>query len=130
MPPREPLTEEAILEKLSGWIVKRGLTTPAILVLETHRHMNFVASQVLVFFQPMLTVLFDQAGIDTVVEMMEKRENIERLLIRIEQKDQDLQERQRAEKAARKVARRARRVEKRAARLARKAARRAEREPT
>jgi hypothetical protein len=128
MPAREPLTEEEILEKLSGWIVKRGLTTPAILVLETHRHMNFVASQVVVFLQPMLTVLFDSAGIETVVRMMEKRENVERLLIRIEQKDQELLDKQRAEKAARKEARRARREEKRAARLARKAARRAERD--
>lgn len=125
---REPLTDDEIIEKLAGWIVRRGLTVPAILALDSHRHLNFVASQALVFLQPMLTVLFDQAGIDAVVRMMEQRENVERLLIRIELRDQELQDKQRAEKAVRKEARRALRESKRATRLARKAAKKAERD--
>jgi hypothetical protein len=128
MPEREPITEDEIIDKLSSWVVRKRLTTPAILFLETHRHLNFFGSQIVVFFQPVLTVLFDQAGIEAVVAAMERRENVERLLVAIEQKDQEAQTREKAEKAARLEARKAKRERKKAERLARKMAKKAERD--
>jgi hypothetical protein len=128
MPEREPITEDVIIEKLSSWVARRHLTTPAILFLETHRHLNFFGSQIVVFFQPMLSVVFDHAGIQAVVAAMEKRENVERLLIAIEQKDQEQQDREKAEKAERRKARLARREQKKAERQARKMAKKAGRD--
>jgi hypothetical protein len=120
MPASEPLTEEAIIEKLSSWIVRKGLTTFAIIMIEGHRPLNFVASQMFLMLQPALSILFDPFALDQVQKMMEKRENVEALLIAIEKKDLALQEKQRAEKKARREARRQRREAKRAAKLARR----------
>ena len=119
---REPLTEERILEKLSDWIVKKRMSTPALFLLESFRPMNFIGSQFVVFCQPFLSMLFDPAGIETFTNAMERRENVERLLVLIEQKDREAMEVERAEKAARKEARRLLRERKRAERKAKREA--------
>jgi hypothetical protein len=120
MPEPEPLTEEQILERISDWIVKKRMSTPALFLLESFRPMNFIGSQFVVFCQPFLSMLFDPAGIETFTATMERRENVERLLILIERKDREAMEVEREEKRARKEARRKRREEKRAARKAKR----------
>ena len=44
--------EKAVLERLAQQIDKRGLTTAAVLWVQSNRNMNWMGSQVLVMFQP------------------------------------------------------------------------------
>ena len=98
MPAPDPLTpaEDALLDKIAGQIVKRGLVAPAILFLESIRPMNFVASQGMAFFGPFAGILFNPLEYDTLRELLERRESIEHIISRIEQHDAD---RTRAKKA-------------------------------
>ena len=54
-----PEEQEAVLEKLAKQVVKRGMTVPAIIFLESVRPLNFIASQAMVFFEPIVQTLFN-----------------------------------------------------------------------
>ena len=45
-----PEEEDAVLDKLARKVVARRMAVPAILFLESTKPLNFIASQVLVFF--------------------------------------------------------------------------------
>ena len=85
----KPLTprQEEILDRLAAKVVEWKMTAPAILFLESVKPLNYVGSQVLVFFAPFVNTLFTVQDYDEFTALMEERENIERLLQRIEQKD-------------------------------------------
>jgi hypothetical protein len=61
------------------------MTTPAILFLETVRPLNFVSSQVLQFFRPVLSVVADPAACRELAEFLEHRGSIDYLCRRIEE---------------------------------------------
>ena len=46
--------QRALLEKAATWIVRRGLTAPAILFLEIGKPLNFLGSQLLIAFSPFI----------------------------------------------------------------------------
>jgi len=79
--------EGALLEKIAREIVRRGLTAPAILFLASLAPMNFVASQAMLFFAPIVGVVFERKDYDVLQRMLERRESIELILSRIEQRD-------------------------------------------
>ena len=75
---------EKLINEIAEGIVKRGLTTPAILFLEMNRPLSFVASQSLVVGSPFLAPF---VGIDRVQDfsrLLKDRENVELLIRRIE----------------------------------------------
>src|SRR2546427_12443486 len=61
-PGGRPLSPEdvALLERVAATVVERGMATPAILFLESVGPMNFLGSQALHFFTPILEVAFPQ----------------------------------------------------------------------
>lgn len=79
--------EERVVGALARAVVRRGLTAPAILFLESTRPMNFVASQAMLFFAPMLGVVLDRGDYDVFQRLLERRESVEALLTRIEAED-------------------------------------------
>ncbi|MDO8587418.1 MAG: hypothetical protein Q7T82_10290 [Armatimonadota bacterium] len=82
LPPEEI---DSIIESIAADIVRRRLETPAVLFLETHKPLSFVASQALVVSAPLLGSLF---GIDKVSRysgLLRSRDSIERLIRRIEE---------------------------------------------
>ncbi len=79
--------ERALLEKIAHEVVRRGLTAPAILFLGSLAPMNFVASQAMLFFAPMAGVVFERRDYDVLQRMLERRESIELILSRIEERD-------------------------------------------
>ena len=79
--------EHELLEKIAHEVVRRGLTAPAILFLASLAPMNFVASQAMLFFAPMVGVVFQRKDYDVLQRMLERRESIELILARIEQRD-------------------------------------------
>ena len=47
--------EEAVVEKVCNEIVKRHVTLPAIVMLETFRPLNYLGSQLMHFFHPIIS---------------------------------------------------------------------------
>ena len=79
--------ENAILDKLARKAVERGMAVPAILFLESVKPLNFIGSQVMVFFEPIIQTVFNFKDYNTVRTALEKRESIEILLLKIEKHD-------------------------------------------
>ena len=85
------------------------MTVPAILFLESVKPLSFVGSQALYFFEPMVRALFAVPEYERFAAMMERRENVEALLVAIERKDEaerraqkERRQRERAERDARR----------------------------
>jgi hypothetical protein len=93
-----PERQKELLEKIADQIVKRKMTTPAILFFESIKPLSFVGSQALVFLQPIVQAFLNRREYDEIVLMMEERENVEKLLVEIERQEALWQERERAEK--------------------------------
>lgn len=99
-----PLTpkQEEILDKVARKVVQWRMTVPAILFLESVKPLNFIGSQMLVFFEPFVQTFFTVRDYNEFVRMMEERENVERLLQRIEKLDAEMLQREKEEKRKRK----------------------------
>lgn len=82
-----PEEEEAILEKLANKTVERGMAIPAIIFLESMKPVNFIMSQVMVFFEPIIQSVFNFKDYNNLRSALEKRETLEILLLKIEKYD-------------------------------------------
>ena len=76
--------QRALLEKVATWIVRRGLTTPAILFLETGKPLNFLGSQLLIGFSPFIQAIFKGDEYQKFALVLEKDANVELLIELIE----------------------------------------------
>lgn len=82
----EPLEEKdvALLEKIAKGVVSRRMTAPAILFLESVKPLSFVGGQALVFFGPVLEVVLKREEIERAAKMLERRDVLEGLALKIE----------------------------------------------
>lgn len=101
--------EDKILERMAAKVVEWKMTVPAILFLESVKPLNFIGAQAMVFFEPFVQTLFNLKDYDTFRIMMEKRENVEKLLLKIEERDAVALRREKEAAAARRAARGGRR---------------------
>lgn len=76
---------DAILERIAQGIVRRGMAAPAVLFLELNKPLSFVASQSLLVLTPFLAPFVGIENVYRYSRLLEKRENVERLIERIEQ---------------------------------------------
>jgi hypothetical protein len=76
--------EKELLDKLARKVVYWKMTAPAIMALESVKPLNYIGSQAMVFFEPMVQTIFNLKDYDTMRVMLERRETIEMLLLRIE----------------------------------------------
>ena len=85
-PEGRPLSPEdlALLERVAAAVVERGMATPAILFLESVGPMNFLGSQCLHFFTPILELVFPQRDVERVALRLERRDTLSRLVAMIE----------------------------------------------
>ena len=66
-------------------VVKRGMATPATLFLESTRPLNYIGSQTMVFFEPVMRAVLRNPGAwDRFSKILEHRGSIEYLCRRIE----------------------------------------------
>lgn len=83
--PAEPTpAQRDAVEKVCREVVRRHLTTPALIFLEMSRPLNYIGSQTLHFFQPMISALTDSAAPGHFAEFLEHRGSIEYICRRIE----------------------------------------------
>ena len=82
----QPLSLEdvALLERVADAVVRRGMAAPAVMFLESVGPMNFLGSQALHFFTPLLEVVFPQRDIEQVALLLERRDTLLRLVVMIE----------------------------------------------
>ncbi len=81
-----PLTEdeEALLARMADFIVARRMTVPAVLLIESTRPLNYVGSQAMAFFEPVVKTVFDGTDYTKLRHILERRPSIERFLELIE----------------------------------------------
>ena len=82
-----PDEEEAVLRKLARKVVEKGMTVPAIVFLESVKPLNFIGSQVLIFFEPIVQTIFNFKDYNAFRSALEKRESIEFIITCIEEFD-------------------------------------------
>ncbi|KAB2836438.1 MAG: hypothetical protein F9K48_01865 [Candidatus Brocadia sp.] len=79
--------ELVLIQKLTMIMKKRRLTIPATLFLESAQPLNYIGSQMMVFFRPLLTFFFALAEYDLPQGILEKREGIKRVIEELEKID-------------------------------------------
>ncbi len=78
--------DTALIRKLADFVVKRDMAIPAVMFLESVRPLNFVGSQSMVFFKPILSRFFSRYEYDRIASILEKREVVDLLINEIEKK--------------------------------------------
>ena len=77
--------DRELIEIVCRAVVERGMATPATLFLESTRPLNYLGSQTMVFFEPVMrAVLRNPAAWDRFAGILEHRGSIEYLCRRIE----------------------------------------------
>ncbi|NUO20120.1 hypothetical protein HUU59_11780 [bacterium] len=102
-----------LFKRLADKVVGLGFALPAILFLESMRPVNFIGSQVMLFFQPMLRTWFTLAEYDLIQQALERRETLGYFADLIEQQDLVAKQKEREWNAQRKAQKRAQKQEKR-----------------
>ena len=82
-PPLSP-EDQALLDRVATRVVELHMSVPAILTLETAKPLSVIASQALIFFEPMIQSLFRFTDYRRVTALLERRDAIEALILRIE----------------------------------------------
>ncbi|ODS32858.1 MAG: hypothetical protein SCARUB_02017 [Candidatus Scalindua rubra] len=75
-----------LIRKLADYVVRRNMSVPAIMFLESVRPLNFISSQAMIFFKPILTNFFSRDEYDKLAIILEKREVVDLLINEIEKK--------------------------------------------
>lgn len=77
--------DRAFLDELADGIAARRLTPAAVFFLESMKPLGWVGSQVLLFFRPLVSLVWsDPVKWDRVQRLLEQRGSIELLLRRLE----------------------------------------------
>lgn len=88
----EPLSEEEtqqVIDEIASAIVKRRLETPAVLFLEMHKPISYIAGQGLIVAMPVLGPMLGPERMAKFSRLLQKRENVERLIQRIEEMSEE-----------------------------------------
>lgn len=83
-----PLSEEerdALINSISEKVVSRRLETPAVLFLEMHKPLSFLASQAALVAMPFLGPLVGAKGMTDLSKLLADRNNVDMLITRIEE---------------------------------------------
>lgn len=78
---------DSVIESLAQRIEALGLTTPVIFLLEANKPLSFLGSQAVLILQPLLNIAFDQKASQEIANLLEDRQNIERLIRRLERRE-------------------------------------------
>ena len=81
-PLHEPLSaaELSLLEKIAASISRRGLSTPAVLFLESLGPLSFLGSQTLYELKPFLDMVCDPTELDRLAVLLERRDVVDQLI--------------------------------------------------
>jgi len=99
VPGSEPLSseEEALLERLAAFVVRRRLSAPAAFFLTSLKPLNYVGSQAMWVLQPLAELFVAPEEFLKAQRLLERRESMELLVQRIEQLQQSQAEQRKTE---------------------------------
>lgn len=83
-----PITDERrdeIIDSIARKIVGRRLEMPAVLFLDMHKPLSFIASQSMLVAMPFLGMIFGAQPVADLSKVLAERENVETLIKRIEE---------------------------------------------
>lgn len=72
------------LSRIARKVAERGLSCPAVLLLESVQPLSYIGSQVFVFFKPAISTLFPPDRCDEVAALLQRRGTLKFLRRRIE----------------------------------------------
>tara|TARA_Y100001970_G_scaffold77998_1_gene99260 strand:- start:775 stop:1035 length:261 start_codon:yes stop_codon:yes gene_type:complete len=84
------MNDKELIIEFAEKIVQRGLSVPAIFLLESTKYISFIAGQTLIFFEPILTIFIKDKKYYDFIDLIEKKENIEMLIDQIEKNNASL----------------------------------------
>ena len=76
--------DKAFLTKLANKIDELKLITPSIFFLEMVKPLNFIGSQTMVFFVPIISAFVNTAGYYKAAELFEQHSSVEFLICELE----------------------------------------------
>lgn len=83
--PAEPSdAQRPLVDRLCREIVRRHLTTPALVLLETSRPLNVIGASLLHFLAPLLSVFTDGKQLEQFARFLARRGSMEYLCRRLE----------------------------------------------
>ena len=82
-------SDRQLISDLAQKIVRHGMAMPAIFFLEMVKYMSFIGSQLMVFFGPVITVFIQSESFYKLSHLLEERQNIELLMLKIERLEFD-----------------------------------------
>ena len=80
--------EREVAARLAQFVARRQLVTPALMLLESGRPLNFIGSQVLAFLAPFATLVFAPDEYEVLVRLLERRQGIEVLIAALTAEEQ------------------------------------------
>lgn len=83
------MTTEELIVKVAKRVVELRLTPIVIVLLESAKPLSFIGSQVLVFFQPIVTSIFPLNSYEEFIKILEDRNNLEKLIQSIEKEENE-----------------------------------------
>ena len=84
--------QKKALDALCRGIIRRGLTTPAIIGVEMGRPLNFLGSQTMHFFTPLISAFVPADQWTAVADFLENRGSIDWIRNRIEELESEMDE--------------------------------------
>lgn len=78
---------DGLVGRLADAVVRRGLATPAVLVLDSAQPLAFAGSQALVFLEPLVRAFLEAPDYDLLIRLLEDRDRVEALIEAIEARE-------------------------------------------
>ena len=79
--------QQKAVDDVSRFIVRFGMTIPAIVTLESLRPLNFVGSQFMHILSPAVTAFLSPNSWNALAKLLEERQGIDYLINRLEELD-------------------------------------------
>lgn len=81
--------DREMVVRLADIVVRRGLSGPVLMALESARPLNFIGSQVLIFLTPFATLVFSREQYERFAHVMERRESVDLLIDAIARRESE-----------------------------------------
>lgn len=91
-----PERRDQLVDAMAKRVAQYGMITPAIFFLEMNKPISFIGSQAMHFFSPIVSVLFN--NFQEYAYFFEDRQNVERLIVRLEELSREEEEAHRRQK--------------------------------
>ncbi|MEW6398857.1 MAG: hypothetical protein AB1503_06790 [Bacillota bacterium] len=93
-----PQERDQLIEKLARLVRRFGMYTPAIFMLETGKDLSWLGSQFMHLFSPVITLVW--GDFEKLAFLLEDKQNVERLIRRIEELSEEEKRQARERRAA------------------------------